>query len=117
MIDHADVLTPFISGQGIIIKQRQKAEDAVERCAYFVRNVIQKRRFKPVAFFRMLFGASLFFGGWGNRSLWGGGGSGWGFGGGGGGGGFGGFGGGGGGVGGGGAGGSWEKYKLPAVSF
>ena len=57
--------------------------------------------------FRMLFGASLFFGGWGNRSLWGGGGSGWGFGGGGGGGGFGGFGGGGGGFGGGGAGGSW----------
>ncbi len=60
---------------------------------------------------RMLFGASLFFGGWG-RGGWGGGsGVGGGFGGGGfgggGGGGFGGFGGGGGGFGGGGAGGSW----------
>jgi uncharacterized protein len=62
---------------------------------------------------RMLFGASLFFGGWG-RGGWGGGtgmgGGGFGgggFGGGGGGGGFGGFGGGGGGFGGGGAGGSW----------
>jgi uncharacterized protein len=60
---------------------------------------------------RMLFGASLFFGGWG-RGGWGGGsGMGGGFGGGGfgggGGGGFGGFGGGGGGFGGGGAGGSW----------
>jgi len=57
---------------------------------------------------RILFGASLFFGGWG-RGGWGGGGwSGGGFGGGGGGGGgFGGFGGGGGGFGGGGAGGSW----------
>jgi len=56
---------------------------------------------------RMLFGASLFFGGWG-RGGWGGG-SGMGGGGfgGGGGGGFGGFGGGGGGFGGGGAGGSW----------
>ena len=58
--------------------------------------------------FRILFGASLFFGGWG-RGGWGGGsGMGGGFGGGGGGGGgFGGFGGGGGGFGGGGAGGSW----------
>jgi uncharacterized protein len=58
---------------------------------------------------RMLFGASLFFGGWG-RGGWSGGsgmGGGGGFGGGGGGGGFGGFGGGGGGFGGGGAGGSW----------
>jgi uncharacterized protein len=60
---------------------------------------------------RMLFGASLFFGGWG-RGGWGGGsGTGGGFGGGsfggGGGGGFSGFGGGGGGFGGGGAGGSW----------
>jgi uncharacterized protein len=58
---------------------------------------------------RMLFGASLFFGGWG-RGSWGGGsgmGGGFGGGGGGGGGGFGGFGGGGGGFGGGGAGGSW----------
>jgi uncharacterized protein len=61
---------------------------------------------------RMLFGASLFFGGWG-RGGWGGGSGmgggfgGGGFGGGGGGGGFGGFGGGGGGFGGGGAGGSW----------
>lgn len=61
---------------------------------------------------RMLFGASLFFGGWG-RGGWGGGsgmGGGFGggsFGGGGGGGGFSGFGGGGGGFGGGGAGGSW----------
>ncbi len=58
---------------------------------------------------RMLFGASLFFGGWG-RGGWGGGagmGGGGGFGGGGGGGGFGGCGGGGGGFGGGGAGGSW----------
>jgi uncharacterized protein len=56
--------------------------------------------------FRILFGASLFFGGWGGRGPWGGGG----FGGGGfgsGGGGFSGFGGGGGGFGGGGAGGSW----------
>jgi uncharacterized protein len=59
---------------------------------------------------RMLFGASLFFGGWG-RGGWGGGsgmgGGGFGGSGGGGGGGFGGFGGGGGGFGGGGAGGSW----------
>ena len=56
---------------------------------------------------RMLFGASLFFGGWG-RGGWGGGaGMGGGGFGGGGGGGFGGFGGGGGGFGGGGAGGSW----------
>ena len=61
---------------------------------------------------RMLFGASLFFGGWG-RGNWrggsgmGGGFGGGGFGGGGGGGGFGGFGGAGGGFGGGGAGGSW----------
>jgi uncharacterized protein len=59
---------------------------------------------------RILFGASLFFGGWG-RGGWGGGsgmgGGGFGGGGGGGGGGFGGFGGGGGGFGGGGAGGSW----------
>ena len=62
---------------------------------------------------RLLFGASLFFGGWG-RGNWrggsgmgGGGFGGGGFGGGGGGGGFGGFGGGGGGFGGGGAGGSW----------
>ncbi len=54
--------------------------------------------------FRILFGASLFFGGWG-RGGWGGGGSGGFGGGGGGGGGFGGF--GGGGFGGGGAGGSW----------
>ena len=63
--------------------------------------------------FRILFGASLFFGGWG-RGGWrggpgmgGGGFGGGGFGGGGGGAGFGGFGGGGGGFGGGGAGGSW----------
>jgi uncharacterized protein len=57
---------------------------------------------------RILFGAGLFFGGWGQGG-WRGGGSGSGFGGGsvGGGGGFGGFGGGGGGFGGGGAGGSW----------
>ena len=58
--------------------------------------------------FRILFGASLFFGGWGGRGPgvgggWGGGSGGFG----GGGGGFGGFGGGGGGFGGGGAGGSW----------
>jgi len=63
--------------------------------------------------FRILFGASLFFGGWGRGSwrggpgIGGGGFGGGGFGGGGGGGGFGGFGGGGGGFGGGGAGGSW----------
>ena len=60
--------------------------------------------------FRILFGAGLFFGGWGRGGWRGGpfiGGGGGGFGGSGGGGGFGGFGGGGGGFGGGGAGGSW----------